>query len=188
MLVLLRQLLAAILTITLAIPLSGASDPYAVNGAISYTYDAVGKRKTLASTPAPVPAGTWNYDADDRFALGDLYDANGNTTSSGGITNVYDFENRLVQKGGISIVYDGDGNCVSKTVAGLTTTYLVDPFSIAGYAQVVYESFSDNSTGNRELNHAYVYGLERISERRSYYPVGKNFTANSYYVYVGDTI
>jgi len=36
----LRQLLAAILTITLAIPLSAiASDPSGMNGAVTYTYD-----------------------------------------------------------------------------------------------------------------------------------------------------
>jgi len=57
----------------------------------------------------------------------DAYDANGNTTASGvniGTNGyVYDFENRLIQQGGIIIVYDGDGNRVSKTVAGITTSY-----------------------------------------------------------------
>jgi len=33
----------------------------------------------------------------------------GNTVSSGGISNVYDFENHLVRKAGVSIVYDGEG-------------------------------------------------------------------------------
>jgi YD repeat-containing protein len=65
-----------------------------------------------------VPAGLLNYDANDRFSVGDQYDANGNTTSSGGLGYVYDFENHLIQQGGLSIVYDGDGNRVSKTVAG----------------------------------------------------------------------
>jgi flagellar capping protein FliD len=71
-----------------------------------------------------VPAGQWNYNANDRFTAGDTYDADGNTVSSGGIANVYDFENHLIQKAGVTIVYDG--NRVSKTVAGVTTTYLVD--------------------------------------------------------------
>jgi len=44
MLARLRQLLAAILTITLAIPLNAiASDPSGMNGAVSYTYDPVGE-------------------------------------------------------------------------------------------------------------------------------------------------
>ena len=35
--------------------------------------------------------------------------------------------NHVVQEGsGIKMVYDGDGNHVKKTVAGVTTTYLVD--------------------------------------------------------------
>jgi hypothetical protein len=80
--------------------------------------------------------------ANDRFTAGDTVacpersrrDNNGNTVSSGGISNVYDFENHLIQKGGVTIVgacpersrRDDNGNLVSKTAAGVTTTYLVD--------------------------------------------------------------
>jgi hypothetical protein len=102
----------------------------------------VGNRTQLTSTLVPVPAGLWNYDANDRFTAGDTYDANGNTVSSGGIANVGacpersrgNFENHLVQEGGITIVYDGDGNRVSKTVGGVTTTHLVDDVNTTGYA------------------------------------------------------
>jgi YD repeat-containing protein len=46
---------------------------------------------------------------------------------------VYDFENHVIQAGaGITMVYDGDGNRVQKTVAGVTTKYLVDTQSPAG--------------------------------------------------------
>ena len=103
-----------------------AGDPNGINGGVNYIYDPVGNRKQITSTLAPVPAGLWNYDANDRFTAGDTYDADGNTVSSGGIANVYDFENHLIQKAGVTIVYDGDGNRVSKTVAGVTATYLVD--------------------------------------------------------------
>jgi hypothetical protein len=99
---------------------------------VNYTYDAVGNRKQLASTLAPIPAGLWNYDANDRFTAG-------NTVSSGGVANVYDFENHLIQQGGVSIVYDGDGNRVFKTVAGFTTGYLVDDRNPTGYVQVLDE-------------------------------------------------
>ncbi len=136
-----------------------ALDPASINGAVNYTYDAVGNRKQMASTLPGVVAGLWNYDANDRFTAGDTYDANGNTTSSGGITAAYDFENRLIQKGGVTIVYDGDGNRVAKTVAGVTTRYLVDVKNPTGYAQVIAEEFSNG------LNQgAYVYGLDRISK------------------------
>src|SRR3981189_1371090 len=105
-----RQLLAAILPITLGISLSAiASDPNAMNGAVSYTYDPVGNRTQKVSTLPGYPGGLTNYNANDQLAT-DTYDADGNTTASNGTGYVYDFENRLVQAGGgISIVYDGDG-------------------------------------------------------------------------------
>ena len=167
MILVLRQFFALFLSITLAIPVFAkstaiASDPGGINGAVNYTYDSVGNRKQLTSTLAAVPAGLWNYDANDRFTAGDTYDANGNTTSSGGIGNVYDFENHLIQKGGVTIVYDGDGNRVAKTVAGVMTRYLVDVKNPTGYAQVIAEEFA--STANSAV---YVYGLERIS--KAYY-------------------
>lgn len=128
--------------------------------------------------------------ANDRFTAGDTYDADGNTVSSGGVAAVYDFENHLIQKGGVTIVgacpersrRDGDGNRVSKTAAGVTTTYLVDTLNPTGYAQVVYESFSGGTAGNREQNHAYVYGLELISQVRSYQASFNNLTQRIYYV------
>ncbi len=127
------------------------------NGAISYVYDAVGNRQTMASTVPAIPAGMFFYDANDRLTT-DAYDANGNTTSSGGIENSYDFENRLVQRGAITIVYDGDGNRVSKTAGGVTTKYLVDTNNLTGYAQVL-----DELQGGA-VTRTYTYGLELISK------------------------
>jgi hypothetical protein len=118
---------------------------------VNYTYDAVGNRKQLASTLAPIPAGLWNYDANDRFTAG-------NTVSSGGVANVYDFENHLIQQGGVSIVYDGDGNRVFKTVAGNKTGYLVDDRNPTGYVQVLDEVQAP------QISRAYVYGLEMIEQ------------------------
>jgi RHS repeat-associated protein len=156
-----------------------ASDPSGINGAVNYTYDPVGNRKQMTSTLPGVAAGLFNYDANDRFTAGDTYDANGNTTASGGIGNVYDFENHLIQKGGVTIVYDGDGNRVAKTVAGVMTRYLVDTLNPTGYAQVIAEEFANTANSA-----AYVYGLERIS--KAYY--SDQFTGPRgfrYYVYDG---
>src|SRR5690348_6380318 len=83
------------------------------------------------------------------------------------------------------MVYDGDGNRVKKTVAGVTTTYLVDTQNPTGYAQVVQESMSGSNGTNRELSRAFVYGLERISQLRSYLINGTSHTQTSYYVYDG---
>jgi hypothetical protein len=102
----------------------------------------------------------FNYDANDRFTAEDTYNSNGNTASSGGIANVYDFENHLIQKGGVSIKYDGDGNRVSKTVAGATTSYLLDDRSPTGYVQVLGE------VQGPSIMRSYVYGLELIEQDR----------------------
>ena len=157
-----------------------AADPANVNGAVSYTYDPVGNRKQMTSTLPGVAAGLWNYDANDRFTAGDGYDANGNTTSSGGITAAYDFENHLIQKGGVTIVYDGDGNRVSKTVAGVKTLYLVDTLNPTGYAQVIAEEAQ-----NTAPLVPYVYGLERISQRRTVVINGNFTTQIRYFDYDG---
>ena len=133
--------------------------------------------------PLVCSPGFVSFDADDRLA-GDVYDANGNTVNSGGIGNVYDFENHLIQQGGATMVYDGNGNRVSKTVAGLTTNFLISEINPTGYAQVVSESFS-GGTGNREESHAYVYGLDRISQNRLAFINSQNINQVSYYIYDG---
>jgi RHS repeat-associated protein len=79
--------------------------------------------------------------------------------------------------GGISIVYDGDGNRVAKTVAGLTTKYLVDELNPTGYAQVLEED-DYNSSGPLAARQ-YVYGLELLSRW------DVNTRAAHYYVYDG---
>ncbi len=139
----------------------GAGIPACVSGSVSYTYDPVGNRKQTTSTITQIPAGLFNYDANDRLST-DTYDANGNTVSSGGTGNVYDFENHLISHGAVIMVYDGDGNRVAKTVNGITTRYLVDDLNPTGFAQVIVASIG-NSAG--EQRH-YVYGLERLSQRR----------------------
>jgi RHS repeat-associated protein/uncharacterized repeat protein (TIGR01451 family) len=153
--------------------IAGAS---ANNGSIGYAYDPVGNRKSMTSSVGAIPAGLFNYDADDRLTT-DIYDDNGNTLSSGGIPNSYDFENRLIQHGLMTVVYDGDGNRVSKTAGGVTTNYLVDDQNPTGLAQVVMESASDGSS------RAYVYGVERISQR-SFLPASNTFVV-SFYDYDG---
>jgi len=150
------------------------SDPNNKNGAISYTYDAVGNRKTLNSTLPPAGSNSYTYDADDRLST-DQYDANGNTVLSAGVSDAYDFENHLIQKGGVILAYDGDGNRVSDTVGGVTTNYLVDTMNPTGYAQVVDE------LQNGTVSRTYSYGLERIDEDQN---LNGTWTA-SFYGYDG---
>ncbi len=139
----------------------GAGIPACVSGSVSYIYDPVGNRKQTTSTISQIPAGLFNYDANDRLST-DTYDANGNTVSSGGTGNVYDFENRLLSRGAVTMVYDGDGNRVAKTAGGITTRYLVDGLNPTGFAQVIVELIANSAGEQRQ----YVYGLERLSQRR----------------------
>src|SRR6267142_2948173 len=170
MLRLLSQLLAAILSLALGIP--------------AYAY-AVGNRTQKVSTLPGYPGGLSNYNANDQLST-DTYDNDGNTTVSNGVGYAYDFENHLVQAGaGISFVYDGDGNRVSKTVAGVTTQYLVDTQNPTGYAQVVLETVSGSSAPNREQSHTFSYGLELVNEARTYIVNGQLANSVVYFDYDG---
>jgi RHS repeat-associated protein len=123
-------------------------------GTIGNVYDRVGNRtqRMVANLPSAYEAiidQTRNFDTrdlidpnSDQTDANPSYDANGNTKvdSDGTVTgDKYDAENRLVQRGSVSIVYDYGGNRVSKTINGITTTYLVDDQNPTGYSQVLAE-------------------------------------------------
>src|SRR2546428_973058 len=130
----------------------------------------------MTSTVSALGTGTtsYSYDANDRLST-DTINANGNTTSSGGVSSGYDFENRMTTNGTTAIVYDGDGNRVSEMAGGTTTKYLVGTLNLTALPQVVDE------TGNGLLQRSYAYGLQRISENQQ---VGSTWTP-SFYGYDG---
>src|SRR5437879_13385189 len=88
----------------------------------------------MTSTLNGIPGGSFSYDANDRIG-GDTFDANGNTTSSAGISSTYDFENRMLTRGAATIVYDGDGNRASETAGRATTQYRADTLNPTWYAE-----------------------------------------------------
>jgi RHS repeat-associated protein len=139
-----------------------SSSPDGRNGFLGYTYDSVGNRQTRSSTLTGInnQAYTGLYDANDRFT-NDTYDNNGNPIASGSDSYQYNAENKLISANvngkNISVVYDGDGNRISKTVDGVTTTYLVDTNNLTGYSQVLEEKRAGI------LVKAYTYGLDLIS-------------------------
>ena len=147
------------------------ADPSGHNGTVSYNgYDNVGNRTLMTSTLSAVPGGAFSYDNNDRLSV-DTFDNNGNTTSSGGISNSYDFENRMLTHGSVTVVYDGEGNRVSETTGGVITKYLVDDLNPTGLPQVVDETVSGSVT------RTYAYGLQRISENQL---VGSTWTPSYY--------
>jgi RHS repeat-associated protein len=130
------------------------------NGVVDYAYDLVGNRLSRISSLEGVLSATSAYDANDRL-LSDAYDANGNTISADGLAYVYDFENRIksANNGAVRITYDGDGSLASKTVGGVTTTYLVDDLNPTGYSQIVEEIV------NGQVQRQYTYGHMILSQR-----------------------
>lgn len=138
------------------------NDPNSANnGALNYSLDAVGNRLARTSTLAAISSTTSSYNANDRLNS-DNYDANGNTTSADARTYSYNFENRIksINAGAITVTYDGDGNRVAKTVAGVTTRYLVDDLNPTGYAQVIEEVVGGG------VQRTYTYGNSPVSQKQ----------------------
>jgi RHS repeat-associated protein len=129
------------------------------NGAISYVYDGVGNRTSRSSTLASVPSASYQYDANNR-PTNDSYDANGNLIARQGNSYRYDFEDHLAQmnNGAVQMTYDGDGKLVSRTVAGVTSTYLVSDVNPTGHSQVLEE------ISNGSAKRVYTYGLTLLNQ------------------------
>jgi len=138
-----------------------ASDPSGGNGSVAYGLDPVGNRLSSTSSLPRISTSISGYDSDDLMST-ESYDANGNTVTSGGRTFAYDSENHLTSMtgGAVALIYDGDGNRVTKTVAGVTTLYLVDDLNPTGYAQVIEE------VSGGAVQREYTYGLQRINENQ----------------------
>jgi RHS repeat-associated protein len=148
------------------------SDPAGVNGSLGYGLDPVGNRQTATSTISGLAPISGTFNADDELAS-ESYDQNGNVTATGGKTFAYDSENRMVSmnSGAVTLVYDGDGNRVAKTIAGVTTRYLVDDLNPTGYGQVIEEVVGG------AVQREYTYGLQRISENQV---ISGSWTTNFY--------
>jgi RHS repeat-associated protein len=128
----------------------------------AYTFDPVGNRLSANSTLSAVKSGSFGYNADDEVSS-ETYDANGNTTYTGGKTFTYDSENHMTSMTAngttVAMVYDAFGNRVGKTVNGVTTWYLVeDDVNPTGLPQVLEEKVGG------AVQRVYTYGLQRISE------------------------
>ncbi|MGH7164593.1 MAG: hypothetical protein ACREIS_03590, partial [Nitrospiraceae bacterium] len=111
----------------------------AVIESLGYSYDAAGNRTSLtrvngraSNLPAAVQAA---YDAaNQQWQFGgnaQQFDANGNLTFDGTRTYVWDALNQLERSEGgpevtVTFAYDALGRRVSKTVGGVTTSYLYD--------------------------------------------------------------
>ena len=97
-----------------------------------------------------------------RMLSTETYDSNGNTLTTGSNSFAYDSENRLtsMNSGTVQSIYDGDGERAAKTVSSVTTKYLVDDLSPAGYPQVVEE------VSGGAVQRQYSYGLQLIDQQQ----------------------
>jgi RHS repeat-associated protein len=154
--------------------ISGDPRGASFNGALSYGLDGAGNRLLRVSTMAALGPQSFTYNANDEIS-GDTFDANGNTTASGGHTYAYDFEDRLVSKdsGAVTLQYNCDGARVAKTVGGVTTRYLVDDLNPTGYLQVLEEVVGG------AVQTRYTYGDRIVSQTREV----SGTPATSYYGY-----
>ncbi|MGH9387269.1 MAG: PKD domain-containing protein [Vicinamibacterales bacterium] len=146
------------------------TDPGGNDPTITYSYDAVGNRRSKTSTLTGLTLYT--YDANNRLiAEGPVtytYDLNGNLVGRAGgsalATYSYDSRRRLVavDDGGshTEYVYDVDGNRVRAVLNGSATTdFLVD--TNRAFAQVIMET-SGGTPGA-----IYVHGDDLISQTRA---------------------
>lgn len=105
-------------------------------GTITYAYDQVGNRTSVTDANGTT---TFGYDVNDRLVtiggVSRAYDAKGNLTSVGSGSQQdnygYDAENQLTSvtlANGttVSLAYDTRGNRISRTEAGVQTTFVVD--------------------------------------------------------------
>jgi RHS repeat-associated protein len=134
-------------------------DPAGKNGTVGYALDPVGNRLSSTSTLPGITSSSATYNADD-LSSAESYDPNGNVLQTGGKSFTYDSDNRLTSMNGrtVTLLYDGLGTRVGRTVAGVTTRYLVDDLNPTGFPQVVEELV------NGAVTRQYSYGFQRISE------------------------
>ena len=152
----------------------------AVAGAVGYSYDAVGNRRSRTSTVPGIGSTSDTFDPNDELAFNYAFDSNGNLTQdayrypNAPLRYGYDFEDHLSRTDmdyspdHMFLTYDGDGNRVvrfqatcSPTCTGPYSTYLIDDATPTGYAQVAEENLGG------ALSKVYAYGLQRISMRDS---------------------
>ena len=146
--------------------------------ATTYTLDAVGNRlaKRTAKPGGLIETTGYAYNANDELLTENGsdglvsygYNANGETTSksssAGGALYHWDADGRMVgfQSAGTtaSFTYDVDGIRLAKSANGQATRFLVD--KNRDYAQVLEER-----SGSGEIDVAYIYGDDLISQERS---------------------
>jgi RHS repeat-associated protein len=150
------------------------------NGEVhAWTYDAIGNRLTSTVNGTPTSytyqkIGT-NPNNWQRLlnagATSYTYDANGNTLTRGGGTYTWDAENRLTGISGsvtASYRYDYQGRRISKTVRGLTTTYLYNGLDLiaetntTGTTTYVFGPAVDEPLATHQYNNIYYFSADGL--------------------------
>jgi RHS repeat-associated protein len=106
-------------------------------GNLTYTYDGLGRRTaiggTWARTTLPAPLSSASYDAANRpttwSGVALSHDPNGSVTNDGQLNYVWNARHQLIGVTGATngtFLYDGVGRRRSKTVAGVTASFVYD--------------------------------------------------------------
>lgn len=156
-----------------------ASDSYQYGGSslysATYSRDLLGRITDKVETVGSGSSKTYHYGYSTEGRLesvnlnGSLiesygYDANGNRTSSNGVTASFDDQDRLLSAGGISYSYGANGELQTRTVSGQTQTYSYDALGNLISAQlpgktIGYVVDGRNRRIGRKLNGTLVQGF-----------------------------
>ena len=140
---------------------------------MTYSYDPVGNRLTKAHRGVTTTYAYNNRDMllsewDGSDSTRYSYDSAGRTLTkvdAGGTTHYFwEDEDRLdslhTPSTGVKYAYDADGRRVKEAAGGTVKQYLIDP--LLPYGQVIAQT-----DGSDALVAEYIYGIDRVSQRRS---------------------
>jgi RHS repeat-associated protein len=135
----------------------------------AYTLDEIGNQLHVDQTEPlpPVFAShqtAYTYDTENRMTSAGgtaaTFDNNGNMMANGADSIAYDFENRLTQSTIDAVtsqyLHDGRGNRLAKTVAGMTTRYVLD-------VNRPTTNILAETDGSGTMTASYVYGLGMVA-------------------------
>lgn len=176
------------------------ADGGTVRASYGYTYDAIGRIRSMDALGTSEDINSYTYDASGQLTIVDrntgtdesyTFDANGNRTNVGGTNWTVDDDNRIDRDGTYEYQYDAEGNLyrrvtlVGGAAIGATTEYSYDH---RNRLVKVAESFSPGGTPSKWTEYAYD-----AFDRRVMKSVNTNVTTTpidryEFYIWDGDDV